>query len=169
MDLPELESMYTIVGMQYNEQGGDTGAAGPDPLRQRALWDHVQLDLPLSIGALEGRGPGRRRRNGKGRDDFLDLLILDQQADIDGASAGDRAESGNAGQTRGIAHDGQTFAAVVPEGHYQVLWCASSAAEAVDHQPRPVGDIGHGLGKRRYNLIYSHELLSSKSKWRARW
>ncbi|MCH7527811.1 MAG: efflux RND transporter permease subunit, partial [Planctomycetes bacterium] len=27
MDLPELESMYTIVGMQYNEQGGDTGAA----------------------------------------------------------------------------------------------------------------------------------------------
>ena len=45
-------------------EGGNPGAAGPHPLRQRALGHKLHFDLALPVGPLEGVWPGRRAGHG---------------------------------------------------------------------------------------------------------
>src|SRR5439155_10351459 len=118
------------------EEGGDPGAAGPDPLGEGALRGELDLDLAGEHLLLEDLVLAH-----VARDDLLHLTVLEQvhQAVVGGTGV--------------VGNDGELARAQLAQGEY-ALFGDAAEPEPAHEQARPGGDAGAGGGGVGEDLVH---------------
>jgi hypothetical protein len=136
VEFPHFLSLrYQSADPGRSEEGGDAGAAGPDPLRKRAL--RIELDFEL---AGEHQGLEHGIFTHVARDHLADLTVLEQM---------NQTVLGGPGI---VAYEREVAGAQIAEGEDQLFRYAGQAESATEER-HPVGDVlecGTGVGE---NLV----------------